>query len=381
MNSAPEVAIEFLPALFAKFPELIGKIPWVSLRGTSNPSVPVALKKTQHWYGENYVHLKREDLDFHTLPDNKARKLEFVMGDALERRAKKLVSSGYVGSSHCMALASAARQLDLKSNIYLRKAPLSKESIEMTSAMKAMGSKVKICGSERALRWSLGWQKFLSKFFRIDMVSEGGGSALGAIGYVSAMFELAQQIDEGELPPIDLLFVPVGSGATLVGMELGRRLAELSGLQIIGVQASDDRFLEPEHLERLASDAVQILNRGLRSKLNAVPKVSDFTIDRGYIFGGHGQTPAFLETRMLRLLELEGIELDPVYTGKAFFGMCEYIKRHKLQQKSILFWNTHSPFRRSDVADPLDVKTLPRRIRSWIREEQHMGRLVDVAKA
>lgn len=372
--------MEYAPALYSRFPELAGRLPWLSLRGTSTPSLPQRLVRSQHLFGENYVYMKREALDFHTLPDNKARKLEFVLGDALQRRQRKLVTFGYVGSSHCLATVKAARENQLKAEVVLLRCPLTRDAIDMVDAMKGLGAKVRLRDTRRGVYLTAAWHWFLSKFLPIQLVPPGGSNGLGTLGYVSAMVELKNQIEDGEMIEPDYLFVAAGSGSTMVGMEIGKRLVGLDRLQIIGVQTSDDEGVDLKRLTEMANTGVEILNRSLQRKIPYQFNGSEFTILKDYLCGGHGEMPLSLQNFIAQFQELESIELDSVYTSKAFWGMCEFIKKNKLSQKKFLFWNTTSPFRRGDVRERFSYSKIRGKLRRWIRADQSQGRLADLGR-
>ncbi len=380
VNSIPEHSFEYIPRIFSEFPNMAGRLPWVSLRGCSNPSVPKRILRAQHFFGDNYVYIKNETDDFHTLPDNKARKLEFILGDALARRRRKLVTFGYVGSSHCLATVKAASQLGLKSEAILLKAPLTPTALETTAAMKNLGAKLRFRTTWRGMIWTAAWKWLCSKIFRTELIPPGGSNSHGVLGYVSAMLELRDQIRSGQIPMPDFLFVAAGSGATVVGMELGRRLFEMTSLQVIGVQTSHDRGVEPERLAAMANEAIRILNSYSKAKLpeNFVGK--DFKILRDFTFGGHGLTDPDLDRWVSTLSELETFSLDPVYTANAFYGMRRFIEEKNVLNKVFLFWNTTSPFRRGDLPPSFSYKKIPWKLKRWVRSEQKGGQLMEVGR-
>ncbi len=380
VNTQPEVNLAYAPALFFRFPEVGERLSWVSLRGAQEPAVPQRLYKSQHLFGENYVYMKRESLDFHILPDNKARKLEFVIADALKRNRKKLVTFGYVGSSHCLATVKAAKELKLKSEVVLLRCPLTVDAVEMVAAMKNLGAKVRLRNTMRGVLFVAAWKWLLSKIFRIELVPPGGSNGRGTLGYVSAMVELKNQIDDGLLPQPDYLFVAAGSGSTLVGLEIGRRLCGLDSMEIIGIQTSDDKGVETARLVEMGNAAIDILNGALKNKLSFKFTGSEFKILKDYVGGGHGQLSTSLQAWMSEFLELEGVDLEPVYTTKALYGMTDYMKRQNFQGKKVLFWNTCSPFRKGDVNYPVNYSKISFKLRRWMKEDQSQGRLAELGK-
>jgi D-cysteine desulfhydrase len=376
LNTSPEVSLEYFPALFYRYPELCD-LPWVSLRGCEVPSVPIRLQRSQHLFGENYAFMKRESLDFHALPDNKARKLEFVLGDVLRRKRKKLVTFGYVGSSHCLATAQAASQLSLKSEVILLKCPLTVEALEMVAIMKALGTTVRLRSTMRGVYWTAAWKWLCSKIFRTELVAPGGSNGFGVLGYVSAMTELRSQIDDGSMPEPDYLFVAAGSGATIVGMEIGRRMLNLR-TKIIGIQTSEDKGVDPTRLLDMSNAAIETLNRHLKSPLGFSLQTSDFTILKDFLFGGHGQTPPELDRWVAQFLELERVELEPVYTAKALYGASQFCLKNNLKGKTILLWNTCSPYRKAGMSPKFSWNKLSFRLKKWVRDDQSHGRLAQL---
>lgn len=380
VNSSPELSIEYLPALFAHRPELIEKLAWVSLRGCNEPAVPQRLLRSRHLFGNNYVFMKRELLDFHILPENKARKLEFILGDALRRRKKRVATYGYVGSAHCLASVKAAHELNMKSEVVLMRAPLTAEGLQMTAAMKALGAKVSLCGSLKWFRFRIWLKKVFAKILGTEIIPSGGATMTGVFGYINAMFELKHDIEEGRLPEPDMLFVATGTGTTLVGMELGRRLAGLTRMKIVGIEASQDHILPGQDLAVLGNEASTLMNKFLGKPLHETLTEKDFHVLRDYTFGGYGQVSNELERWMSRFLELESVELDPIYTGKALYGMSEYLQKQSWTGKTVLFWNTGSPFRTGDLPKNFSYSRLSRRLKKWVREEQALGRLMELGR-
>ncbi|MDB5038640.1 MAG: 1-aminocyclopropane-carboxylate deaminase [Bacteriovoracaceae bacterium] len=379
LNTAPEVAVEYFPALFTEHPELAERIPWVSLRGSSVPSSPVRLLRSQHLFGENYSFMKREALDFHTIPDNKARKLEFIVGDSLMRKRKKLVTFGYIGSSHCLATVKAAAQLSLKSEVVLLRCPLTADAVEMVQVMRSLGAKVRLRSTMRGVLWTAGWKWLCSKIFRTELIAPGGSDGFGVLGYISAMMELKVQIEDGLMVEPDYLFVAAGSGSTLVGMEIGKRMLGFSKTKIIGIQTSDDRGVDIPRLVEMGNAAIELLNQHLAKKISFKIDGSEFTILKDHIDGGHGQLSPELQRWMATFLELEPVELDSVYTVKALKGMSDYLLKNKIEGKSVLFWNTYSPYRKGDLLPKL-AKKFSSRLKSWIRQDQREGRLAELVQ-
>jgi D-cysteine desulfhydrase len=378
VNTMAEVNAEYAPALFSLFPELGERLAWVSLRGAAEPVVPKRLVRSQHLFGTNYVFMKQEELDFYIIPENSARKLEFIMGDALRRGRSKFVSSGILGSHHCLAVVKAASELGHKSEVVLKKCPLTSEALQMVGAMENLGASVKLRKSERGFRWTRRVQDFWANIFRNEIIPPWGFSTKGALGYVNAMCELRIQIDEGQIPMPNQLVISVESGSTLVGLEVGKRLVGLDDLQIIAFQAAESETLEPQSLADLASATATLLNRFLNKPIKSEFTPKDFKVERDYLFSGYGIIPDFLTRWENEFIELEAIELGENSSLKGLYGMSDWIKRQNIQDKKILFWNTFCPFRLGDLADNFTYSRLPWRLKRWMRAELREGRLPEV---
>lgn len=378
VNTSPEVNAEFAPALFTLFPELGDRLAWTSLRGASVPSVPKRLVRSQHLFGSNYVFMKQEELDFHIIPENSARKLEFIMGDALRRRRKKFVSSGHLGSHHCLSVVKAAHEMGYRSEVVLKRCPLTSEALQMVAAMENLGASVKLRETDRGFHWTRRWQDFWAKVFRNEVIPAGGFSTKGALGYVNAICELQLQIEDGVIHSPDYLVISVESGATLVGLEVGRRLVGLEHLKILAIQASESETLEPAELVRMAQATAELLNKFLEKPIQTQFTEKDFRVNRDYLFEGYGIVPDFLTRWENEFIELESIELGENSSLKGLYGLSDWILRQKIGNQKILFWNTFCPFRRGDLARNFRYTQLPWRLKRWVRSELREGRLPEV---
>ncbi|MEG2037691.1 MAG: pyridoxal-phosphate dependent enzyme, partial [Ruthenibacterium sp.] len=142
----------------------------------------------------------------------------------------------------------------------------------------------------------------------------GGSTALGALGYVACVEELAQQAQALGFAP-SCIVGATGSGGTTAGLLLGAKLF-LPQTKTLGIGVDDDDF---DHIvPTLAHEAAALLERSLDIAPQDFEMVYHF--GAGYSIPNAEDTPA-----MLRLAREEGILLDPIYTGKAFSGMLKLL--------------------------------------------------------
>jgi D-cysteine desulfhydrase len=173
------------------------------------------------------------------------------------------------------------------------------------------------------------------------VIPEGASNALGAWGYIYAAAELKQDLEKlpGGTGQRTTVIHATGSGGTTAGLILGTRLLDLNA-RIVGINVCDDREYFVKVIGEICEDTIS------RYRLNiSFPKESDIEIVDGYVGLGYAQSrPEELE--LIRdVAREEGIFLDPVYTGKAFFGMAKELERNpKCFGERIVFLHTGGIF-------------------------------------
>jgi len=377
VNTEPEIHLEYMPALFYRFPTAAEEIDWVSLRGAEIPSVPKRLIKSQHLFGENYIFLKQELLDFHTIPETDAKKLEFILAEPEVERAKTFVASGRAGDFHCLAIAKAAKELGKKAVIILRQAPMTTKQVRAVMAMMNLGARVYMRETPRGFQWTMGWQRFLSRFTRRVILDEAGACGSGALGYVSALCELEAQVKAGEIPEPDYLVVPVVSGTSLAGLELGKKLLGWDRLKIQGVATHCESQTLRKDMAEIANEASEVLAQALNKK-PWVFSENDFFVDFSVV--GLNPISDDIYRWLIRWNELELVDMDMERSGRALYGMAKWIEKRSLKNQKIVFWSISSPFRSGDLGNFQGYSAIPQKLKRWIREEQRLGRLMDIGK-
>jgi D-cysteine desulfhydrase len=264
---------------------------------------------------------KRDDLTGLELSGNKARKLEFLVAEAERQGADTLVTCGGVQSNHCRATAFAAAKRGLGSVVLLRVGDPSRPP-----ALEANSLLDRLAGAE--LRWISheGYRRRAEAMAEIAaelraagrrpyVIPEGGSSALGSLGYVLAVAELREQLpDAWRGGPVTLAYA-AGSGGTGAGIEMGVRLLGWSEARVLGFAVCNDARYFREAIAAICADA--------RRQWPGFPEVDagDVRVDDGFVGPGYAQaTPEGL-TLIRRAARLDGVLLDPVYTGKAMLGV------------------------------------------------------------
>lgn len=309
------------------------------------PSPLHKLEKLSKELGVN-LYLKRDDMTGISLfGGNKIRKLEYLIGDAVAKGCDTVFTFGATQSNHAMQTVTACRRFGIKPILYLVAiVEPSKEELRGNMLLdKVLGAEIHIVSmdgrteeeaDEQAVVLATKHAKTLEeKGHKCYLVPMGGANPIGSAGFVSGFVELAKQLEEmGQ--QADYLFHSSGTGGTLAGLVGGKKLLE-SDTKIISINASPK---PPEHYGKIAKLATDAL-----SYLGSDKKVleSDLHFDLNYYAPGY-EIPNDASSNAIKLLaRSEGILLDPVYTGKAFAGMLDYIKKGKVESGSnVVFWHT-----------------------------------------
>lgn len=326
--------------LFARFPELRERLSYVPL---SNGPTPVSrLNRLEKAAGIAETWIKNDGLYGTLYGGNKPRKLEFVLADALRRGAKTIITAGSLGTNHGLATAIYGRELGLRVVILL------------TYEQPDEGVARRLCqmreaGAELHYTRSIPWTAFAAPYhaFRYRsgshipyFIPPGASTPLGALGYVAAALEMAEQVRQGKLPEPETIVAPLGSGGTVAGLALGLRLTGLrSKLVAVAVTRAPTAW---ELMSRaLANSAGRLLNRrGIREKVPVV-KPHDIRVVRSWLGPGYGQPSPDGEEAKRLLLETEAIRADSVYTAKTVAALIALQRRAELPGP-VLYWHTYN---------------------------------------
>lgn len=335
MDHAPAAGTA-APALFRAFPSLAAQVPWMPLGRFPTPVarleslVPPAVE----------LWVKRDDQSGAVYGGNKVRKLEFLLGEARARGARRLVTLGAIGSHHVLATAIYGRLAGFSVDAVVFPQPLTAHVREQLLADVAAGARL------HPTRGWLGVPMAVARLRRGDdtlWVTSGGSSPVGSLGYVSAGLELLEQIASGALPRPDVVYVALGSCGTAAGLLVGlagapslpRLDARLVGVRVV------DRVVSNEHATRrlAARTAALLAARGEHWFDHFQPP--PFTVERRFFGGGYGRATPASDQAVARAAAL-GLPLEPTYTGKAMAALLADAAAGALDGKRVLFIDTYS---------------------------------------
>lgn len=324
--------------LFRRFPELEERLPRLDLCG--GPSPVRRLSALEEHLGRPGLWMKNDGLLGTTYGGNKIRKLEFVLADAVRRRASTILTFGGTGSHHCLAAAIYARELGIRVAAVLLEQPDTDEVRTNLRLLESFGARTVRAGSlplavAQAARLALRYTE-LGPPPRVPyLLWVGSSTPLGCAGYVNAAFELADQVREGLLPEPRAVLLPLGSKGTAAGLLLGLRLAGLD-TAVVAVQVSDMPTVDARGVARIANATARLLRRSGASIPSVSFRPNDLTVisEAGARRYGHPTREAEEAKDLLR--RLEGLTLDSTYTAKTVAAL---IARPQLP-RPLLYWHT-----------------------------------------
>ncbi|MDZ7268132.1 MAG: D-cysteine desulfhydrase family protein [candidate division KSB1 bacterium] len=286
------------------------------------------------------IYLKRDDLTGIVETGNKIRKLEFLLAEAQQQGCQVLITCGGAQSNHARATAVAAARSRLKCHLVLRDS-IGSEFDGNLLLDRLVGAEIKFITPQEYEQvddiMARLAETYVAQGLKPYVIPEGGSNALGSLGYVIAMQEMAEQAAAQGLH-FDHLVCAVGSGGTLAGMLLGRHLYGLAG-QVHGINVCDDA----RYFQNRVSNILRSARRKFGFKLNL--QSQDISIIDGYVGKGYGLSRQEEIDLIKHVAQCEGIILDPVYTGKAMFGLVDQIRQGRFQAgEKILFWHTGGIF-------------------------------------
>lgn len=310
----------------------LSRFPRIKLCYTPTPLE--ALPNLTRHLGGPQLYIKRDDLTGLGLGGNKVRKLEFLLGEARSLNANTIITTGATQSNHVRQTAAAAAKLGLKCVILLEER-VQEMSTEYTTSGNVLLNR--LLGAE-LLSYPDGTDMTLamhSVAARLDkgarpyIIPVGGSSALGALGYCVCALEILSQASEMNLR-IDRVIVASGSGGTHDGLVTG---LSQSGIGVLGISVSRRRDSQEKLVHSLALETSELL--GVTVARDQVVVNSDF------VGPAYGVPTAEMVEAVKLAASLEGILLDPVYTGKAMAGLIGLIRRGTFSRsENILFVHT-----------------------------------------
>lgn len=370
--------------LFDVWPALDNSLPVALLGDLPTPVQPLDELGRTVGLTPGTLWVKRDDFTSPVYGGNKVRTLEVLFGAARSGGATHIWSTGAYGSNHAVATVLHAPRAGLAPGVLLFPQPMSWAALENLRVSLTAQPSVRALPHWSALPYGMIATRFSERRLghRSVIMVPGGATPLGALGYVSAALELAEQVARGELPLPRTVVIGVGSTCTSAGLLVGFEHAARLGIGFVDAAGRPaPPILESVRvtpwpvtaharivslavrtarlLTALVGDAsLSIDRRTLASRLN----VTGSELGRGYGFATQSGRATIELFRAAH-----AFELDTTYSAKAAAGAIALARRGK--GAPFLFWSTKSTAPLPDV-DPARLANAPPRMLAWIRKAE-----------
>jgi len=309
------------------------------LAQTPTPLQP--LNRLSESIGGPRIWVKRDDLTGCAISGNKVRKLEFVLAQAIEKGADTIITCGGVQSNHCRATAILGAQLGLKVHLILRgEEPEGQSSgnLFLDQLAGATISHYPVAEYKKLPALFRQWEQHYSALGNTPFsIPTGASNGTGAWGYVVCAKELADDFQEHQISP-SLIACATGSGGTQAGLTLGAELFHLAA-PVLGIAVCDDEA----YFQNKVREDMQAWKTEYQQPLDITEL--DIHINAEHIGPGYAKaTPEVFDT-IRSLAKMEGLILDPAYSGKAFHGLIHELKAERYNNaQDIVFIHTGGLF-------------------------------------
>ena len=309
------------------------------VRYTSYQTPVEELKRLTAALGGPRIFMKRDDKLGLAEGGNKARKLEFLMADAISKGADTIITCGAVQSNHCMLTLAASNKEGLKCHLVIEQRVPNSYDVNaggnnfLFGLLGVEGVHVVDGGSDMPAEMAKVASELSAKGRKAYIIPGGGSNEIGALGYVACAQEVLNQAFEMGLD-INHIVLTSGSAGTHAGMLCGI-IGENAKIPVIGIGINRNKEAQRLAVHSLSAKLADML--GLKDK----PSMEDVIVFDDYIGEGYSRPTKEMVEAVKLVARTEAILLDPVYTGKTMSGMIDLINKGYFKgSKNVLFLHT-----------------------------------------
>ncbi|RMH49396.1 MAG: D-cysteine desulfhydrase [Alphaproteobacteria bacterium] len=316
---------------------LLSRFPRVRLGHLPTPLEP--MPRLSEALGGPEIWIKRDDCTGLATGGNKTRKLEFLMAEALAEGADMVMTQGAIQSNHARQTAAAAAKLGLDCHLLLEDRTGShdenynRNGNVLLDHLFGATTERRGPGLDMNAEMEAVAERFRAEGRKVYTIPGGGSNPTGALGYVNCAFELVGQANDRGLV-IDHIVHATGSAGTQAGLVTGLRAIN-ADIPLLGIGVRAPKPKQEENVYNLAVATAEKLG------CPGVVAREDVVANTDYVGEGYGiPTPGCLEA-IAMFAELEGILLDPVYSGKGAAGLIDLVRKgHFASDARIVFIHT-----------------------------------------
>jgi D-cysteine desulfhydrase len=293
-------------------------------------------------YSCNNLYVKCDNCSGDLYGGNKVRKLEYLLDDARNQNARRLITSGFIGSNHALATAVYGKKYGF--NVTLTLFGIQKGDHVCKNLIADYQSGAEIVYYETFDQYQQDLPRLIKQYEHLDgctpyCIPAGGTSPIGVAGYVNAAFELKMQLDTLKINDPVTLFVPFGTMGTVAGLIIGLKAARING-SVVAVSVVPSFVASRNALNKLLSDSISYFTSLDSTFSHLCIRDDDYIVDNDQFGEGYGISTAKTDRAIEIFKTQESIDLDPVYSGKAAASFIDYISNNN--DKYCIFWNTKS---------------------------------------
>lgn len=303
---------------------------------------PTPLEKLENLtreLGGPEIWIKRDDCTVVATGGNKVRKLEYLMGEALAQGANHIVTQGAVQSNHVRQTAAVARRFGMACTALLEHRVETNDRDYLTSGNVLLDRlfdceiEYRPSGLDMNAEAEAKGAALRAEGAKPYVIPGGGSNRVGALGYVGCAQELMQQADEMGLR-IDRIVTATGSAGTHAGLVVGLQGCN-AGVPVLGIGVRNPKPVQEANVHRLAEATADYVG-----VTGGIPRAA-VEANCNYIGPGYGMPTPGMTEAVLMLARLEGVLLDPVYSGKAMAGLIDLIRKGQFgKAERVVFLHT-----------------------------------------
>ena len=284
-------------------------------------------------YGPNRYFIKRDDMLPFSFGGNKARKAAEFYKEIKDSPTDVVMTYGSNGSNHCRIIANMAAAMGLLCHIISPEQQQEGKTLYNTRLVTSFGAVIETCPVSMVAQTIENRKKAYLKEGKIPYFITGGGHGNpGTEGYVKAYREI-QEFEQENVLYFDYIFHPSGTGTTQAGLVCGKLLSGDTKRKIVGISIAR----EQERGRGVVKDSIR---EYLGADFEKCYREEDLIFTDAYRLGGYGKYHEGVREIIRNVMKQEGIPMDTTYVGKAFWGMCRYVRENGIEDKNILFIHT-----------------------------------------
>ena len=316
---------------------LLSRFPRVSLAHLPTP-LEYLPRLSKHLGGPD-IYVKRDDCTGLGTGGNKTRKLEFLVADAIEKKADVIITQGAVQSNHARQTAAAACKVGMECELIFEKRVEDADDAYKLSGNvlldRIFGANISEVdkGSDMNAAMEALAEELRGKGKTPYIVPGGGSNVIGALGYIDCALEFMSQANRDGLV-IDHVVHATGSAGTQAGLIVGLK-ATSSNIPLLGIGVNAPKDAQEEKVWKLAVETADYVGAP------GCVQREDIVANCDYVGDGYGVPTESMNDAVMLLARLEGLLFDPVYSGKGLAGMIDLITTgYFAGAKSIVFIHT-----------------------------------------